>query len=126
MSPEAAPPLPSQLKVHFLCCSANLWLIVESFCVFLTQFTLVVSWFVIYQPSCQPSPPVGGTHCRNYKHLLDKLLYCPLGRQSCLEQASKLTVLHLPYMNQKTSTVSCQITLNSLQTLICIGRDTCC
>ena len=31
MSPGAAPPLPSQLKVHFMCCSANLWLIVESF-----------------------------------------------------------------------------------------------
>ena len=31
MSPEAAPPLPSQLEVHFLYCSANPWLIVESF-----------------------------------------------------------------------------------------------
>ena len=28
MSPGAAPPLPSQLKVHFLYCSTNLWLIV--------------------------------------------------------------------------------------------------
>ena len=31
MSPGAAPPLPSQLKVHFSFCSTNLWLIVESF-----------------------------------------------------------------------------------------------
>ena len=31
MSPGAAPPLPSQLKVHFSFCSANVWLIVESF-----------------------------------------------------------------------------------------------
>ena len=31
MSPGAAPPLPSQLKVHFLYCSVNLWLIGESF-----------------------------------------------------------------------------------------------
>ena len=29
MSPGAAPPLPSQLKVHFLYCSTNLLLIVE-------------------------------------------------------------------------------------------------
>ena len=42
----------------------------------LTQFTLVVALFVIYQLSCQgvtivsPSPPVGGTPCRNYKPLL--------------------------------------------------------
>ena len=28
MSPGASPPLPSQLGVHFLYCSANLWLIV--------------------------------------------------------------------------------------------------
>ena len=31
MSPGAAPPLPSQLKVHLSFCSANLWLIDESF-----------------------------------------------------------------------------------------------
>ena len=31
MSPGAAPPLPSQLKVHFSFCSAKFWLIVESF-----------------------------------------------------------------------------------------------
>ena len=42
-----------------------------------------------------------------------------LNKHKCLQ------VLHLPYTNQKTSTVSCQITLNNLQTLICIGRDTC-
>ena len=30
MSPGAAPPLPSQLKVHFLYCSTKIWLIVES------------------------------------------------------------------------------------------------
>ena len=50
MSPGAAPPLPSQLKVHFLYCSANLWLILELLSLW-TQFTLVVALFVIYQLS---------------------------------------------------------------------------
>ena len=58
------------------------------------------------------------------KKCFDKLLYWPLGRRSSLDQAYKLTVLHLPYTNQKMSTVSHQIALNSLQTLICLGRDT--
>ena len=38
----------------------------------------------------------------------------------------KLTSATYPIYHQKMSTVSCQITLNSLQTLICIVRDTCC
>ena len=38
----------------------------------------------------------------------------------------KLTSATYPIYHQKTSTVSCPIALNSLQTLICIGRDTCC
>ena len=37
----------------------------------------------------------------------------------------KLTSATYPIYHQKTSTVSCQIPLNSLQTLIYVGRDTC-
>ena len=46
------------------------------FCVFSPSFQSFVGLFVIYQPSCQgvtivsPSPPVGGTPCKNYKPLL--------------------------------------------------------
>ena len=38
----------------------------------------------------------------------------------------KLSSATYPIYHQTTSTVSCQITLNSLHSLICIGRDTCC
>ena len=72
VSPGAAPPLPSQLKVHFIYCSTNLWLIVE-----FLSLSLVVVLFMISQLSCEgitivsPSPSVGGTPWRNYKPLLE-------------------------------------------------------
>ena len=75
MSPGAAPSLPSQLKVHFSFCLANLWLIVESF----------VSFDPVY-PCCYivcdlPTElsrsnlclTLTSTPCRNYKPLLDIL-----------------------------------------------------
>ena len=76
MSPGAAPPLPSQLLVHFLYCSTNLWLIVESF----------VSFDPVYPCCCiacdLPTELSRSNHCltltssgwdtlQNYKPLLE-------------------------------------------------------
>ena len=67
--PRAAPPLPSQPIVHFLDCSTDFWLIVESLC--LSDPVYPCCCIVCDLPSsCQevifvsPSPPVGGTPCR--------------------------------------------------------------
>ena len=69
MSPGAAPPLPSQLKVHLSFCSANLWLIVESFVSFDQAFPCCC--FVCDLPTelsrshhFLTLTPVGGTPCR--------------------------------------------------------------
>ena len=67
----------------------------------------------------------------NYSQLLKRgalTNYCigVLADTGHWRKQSKRTVLHLPYTYQNTSTLSCQITLNSLQTLICTGRDTRC